>query len=289
MHNRLVAGSNPAGPINLAAEISISAASFFLDVRMRLSGSPDVHDSIIDLVSTCVANADVATRYRAPLVAFARASDPRFADLASHVPGHLLPDDLLPGAQSVCAFFLPFDEAIVEANRQGELASEVWARAYVETNALLTEICRTLADEMPKRGVRVGWEPPTHNFDPVRLVSAWSHKSVAVIAGLGQLGHHHMLITYSGCAGRLGSVVLDVDVPETSDRAPSGDGLCTYGRGCRTCVRRCPVGALTEDGLDRQRCYARCLENDARFPGWAADVCGKCATGPCALQPGGTG
>jgi epoxyqueuosine reductase len=229
------------------------------------------------------------TKYRAPLVAFAHASDPRFADLASHVPGHLSPDDLLPGAQSVCAFYLPFDESIVEANCQGALASEVWARAYVETNALLTGICRTLASELPKQGVRVGWKPPTHNFDPVRLVSAWSHKSVALIAGLGQLGHHHMLITQAGCAGRLGSVVLDIALPQASDGAGPGDGLCTYDHGCRACIRRCPVGALTEDGLDRQRCYARCLENNARFPQWAADVCGKCATGPCALQPGGTG
>jgi epoxyqueuosine reductase QueG len=256
---------------------------------MRLSDLPEVRDSIVNLISTCVAHADTVTLYRAPLVAFACADDPRFDELAFLVPGHLHPRDLLPGAQSVCAFFVPFDEAIVEANRQGELASEVWARAYVETNALLTDICRTLAKEMPKQGVRVGWEPPTHNFDPVRLVSAWSHKSVAVIAGLGRFGHHHMLITESGCAGRLGSVVLDVHVPEALDGVPSRDVLCTYDRGCRACIRRCPVGALTEDGLDYQRCYARCLENDACFSQWDADVCGKCATGLCALQPGGTG
>jgi epoxyqueuosine reductase len=286
----LVAGSNPAGPIYLAAEKSSSAARFFvLDVRMLLSDLSEVHDSIVSLISMCVAHAGTVTRYRAPLVAFARADDSRFDELASLLPGHMHPRDLLTGAQSVCAFFVPFDEGVVEANRQGELASEVWARAYVETNALLTEICRTLASEMPKRGVRVGWEPPTHNFDPVRLVSTWSHKSVAVIAGLGQFGHHHMLITESGCAGRLGSVVLDVDVPQEPNSAQSRDDMCTYDRGCRACIRRCPIGALTEDGLDYQRCYARCLENDARFSQWDADVCGKCATGLCALQPGGTG
>ena len=241
-------------------------------------------------ISVCVSHADTQTQYRTPLVAYARADDARFDELASLVPGHMYPRDLLPTARSVCVFFLPFAKTVVEANRAGELASEVWARAYVETNALLAHICRTLVSELNGLGVCAAWEPPTHNFDHVRLVSAWSHKSVGAIAGLGQFGHHQMLITEAGCAGRLGSVVLDVDLAAEPDAAsPDAGRMCTFERGCRACIERCPVGALTEDGLDRARCYARCQENDAQFPQWAADVCGKCATGPCALQPGGTG
>ena len=251
-----------------------------------------IRNTIDTTVAACVASADTVTPYRTPLLAYARADDPRFDELASLVPGHLHPRDLLPTARSVCVFFLPFAKSVVEANRSGELASEVWARAYVETNALLARICRTLVAEMGGLGVRAAWEPPTHNFDPVRLVSAWSHKSVGVIAGLGQFGHHYMLITEAGCAGRLGSIVLDADLPDVviSDGArPDIGSVCAFDRGCRACVRGCPVGALTEDGLDRTRCYARCLENDALFPEWVADVCGKCVAGPCALQPGGTG
>jgi epoxyqueuosine reductase QueG len=218
------------------------------------------------------------------LVAFAQADDPRFDDLSRLIPGHLHPRDLLPNARTVCAFFLPFDPRIVHSNRQGEEASEEWARAYVETNALLADICALLAVELGRHGIQVAWEPPTHNFDPVRLVSAWSHKSVAAIVGLGQFGHHCMLITKAGCAGRLGSIVLDVTVPPSAqDKVPDERSLCTYDQGCRACIGRCPVGALTEEGLDRARCYAQCLANDARFPRWTAEVCGKCATGPCAV------
>ena len=251
-----------------------------------------------ELIAGRVARAGTVTQYRAPLLAYARADDPRFAGLPRLIPGHLEPRDLLPTARSVCAFFLPFDPAVVESNARGEPASEGWARAYVGTNALLAEICALLVDELGRRGVRAAWEPPTHHFDPVRLVSAWSHKSVAAIAGLGRFGHHHMLITAAGCAGRLGSVVLDVEAPggaaaPLGGQAPGGavaplgeqapESPCTYDRGCRTCIRRCPVGALTEEGLDRARCYAQCLANDARYPQWLADVCGKCATGPCAI------
>jgi len=255
---------------------------------MQPSRLANVADYIRKLISDRVATASTVTSYRTPLVAFARADDPGFDELPRRIPGHLHPRDLLPGArsgaQSVCAFFLPFTPQIVRSNARGELASEEWARAYVETNALLADICAMLEDELGQRGIHAAWEPPTHNFDPVRLVSAWSHKSVAALAGLGQFGHHHMLITRAGCAGRLGSVVLDVEVAVAEDGSTGNAAtLCTYDQGCRECIRRCPVGALTEEGLDRARCYARCLENDARWPQWTADVCGKCATGPCAI------
>ena len=87
-----------------------------------------------------VAGADTETRYRPPLVGFADVADPRFAQLREIVePTHWLPSDLLPGARSVVAFFLPFAEEIVQANRAHphDVARE-WAVAYVETNALIT-------------------------------------------------------------------------------------------------------------------------------------------------------
>jgi epoxyqueuosine reductase QueG len=150
----------------------------------------------------------------------------------------------------------------------------------------LAEICRTVVVSLSDQGVAAAWEAPTHDFDPVRLVSAWSHKSVAALAGIGAFGHHHMLITAAGCAGRLGSIVLGTEIEPTPAMA---EPVCAFDDGCRACVRRCPAGALTEQGLGRARCYAQCLANDARFAQWTADVCGKCATGPCALRPGGVG
>jgi epoxyqueuosine reductase QueG len=241
---------------------------------------------IVKWIAARVRQADNGVAYRTPLVGFARASDPRFDDLPVRIPGHLHPRDLLPGAQSVCAFFLPFAKALVRENKEGRAASASWAHAYVETNALLADISQAVVTSLAQMGVLAAWEPPTHNFDPVRLVSAWSHKSVGAIAGLGAFGHHHMLITSSGCAGRLGSVVIGAEIPPTR---PTQQPFCTFDQGCRDCIRRCPPNALSEQGLDRARCYEQCLINDARFSQWVADVCGKCATGPCAVKPGGVG
>lgn len=251
---------------------------------MHTASLVDISDTITDLIIDRTRAPATRTRYRAPLVGFAPADDPRFDELCALVPDHLHPRELLPDARVVCAFYLPFSSHTVTANACEERVSEHWARAYVETNALLSELCITLVAELERIGIPAAWAPPTHNFDPVRLVSAWSHKSIGVICGLGQLGHHHMLITESGCAGRLGSIVLGTGTKLPPRRNADGS-FCAFDRGCRVCIQRCPVGALTESGLDRSRCYARCLENDARFPQWTADVCGRCATGPCALQP----
>jgi epoxyqueuosine reductase len=241
-------------------------------------------DLIRDLIARAVRDAPTVTRYRAPLVAFAAASDPRFADLRTIVdPRHMLPHDLLPGAASVVSFFLPFSPDVPESNARSRApVSREWALAYSETNELAARITRDLTRELATLGVRAACTPPTGHFDRKALLSLWSHKSVAVIAGLGSLGVHHMVITNAGCAGRLGSLVVDADLPVSA--APPVE-RCTFLRegGCLECVARCPVGALVERlGIDRRLCWDRCRAAAREAASLGAHVCGKCATGPCA-------
>lgn len=237
-----------------------------------------------------MAEADTETHYRLPLVGFADAADPRFAQLREIVePTHWLPSDLLPGARSAVAFFLPFAEDIVEANRaHPRHVAREWAVAYLETNALINEINQRLILALAQQGVRAAAQPATHNWDPVTLVSRWSHKSVAAIAGLGDFGLHHMLITDAGCAGRCGSLVVDATLEPTLVPGTSARQRCRYFHdgSCKVCVERCPTGALTETRLDKQRCYVWLQQVGDHFQGLGlADVCGKCATGPCACGP----
>ena len=239
-----------------------------------------------------VAKADTETRYRVPLVGFADAADPRFAQLREIVePAHWLPADLLPGARSVVAFFVPFAREVVKANRaHPQQVAREWALAYVETNALINDTNQRLIVALGQQGICAAAQPATHNWDPATLVSRWSHKSVAAIAGLGSFGLHHMLITDAGCAGRFGSLVVDATLKPMAEAGASAGERCHYlsDGSCRVCVERCPAGALTEAGLDKRRCYAWLLQVAERFREVGlADVCGKCATGPCALKPAG--
>ncbi len=238
-------------------------------------------------IQRSVAEADTITGYRQPVVGFAAADDPRFAELRLIAePSHLLPTDLLPGARSVVSFFLPFAAWVIEANtRHREQVAREWAVAYVETNALIARITAQMIEDLDRQGVRAAAEPATHNFDPVSLVSRWSHKSVAVIAGLGSVGLHQMVITDVGCAGRFGSLVLDAALP-ISPSQPRERCLYFHDGSCLECVTRCPVGALDAgEPLDKQRCYRRLLDIAAEYEDLGlVDVCGKCATGPCSVE-----
>jgi epoxyqueuosine reductase len=247
----------------------------------------DLAAIIVSTIEAEVAGAETATAYRTPLVAFAPADDPGFAALPQVVdPMHKLPEDLLPGARAVVSFFVPFDPQVVKANAASRTSvAREWSVAYVETNALIDRITRRVIERLEARGVRAAAEQATHNFDAERLASWWSHKSVAVVTGLGSFGLHHMVITDAGCAGRLGSLVLDAELPK---RGVPGEERCLYfyDESCQACVTRCPAGALDAGTgtLDKQRCWQRCLRVAKVYEALgSADVCGKCVIGPCAF------
>jgi len=218
------------------------------------------------------------TAFRPPLIGYARADDPLFQELKTAVsPQHLLPSDLLPEAKTVVAFFLPFTNKLVDENRDCPKVARSWAVAYIEANALINQCCEEISLALGNCGVSAAWQQATHNFDPDELCARWSHKHVAYICGLGSFGLHHMLITASGCAGRFGSFVIDREL-EVSSR--QDNKLCKFfhNGGCFNCVKKCPSGALTQDGLDNQKCYSYLLETDKLFTDLGlCDVCGKCA------------
>ena len=239
-----------------------------------------------------VASAGTVTRYRRPLVGFADAQDPLWLQLKEIVgPHHLLPADLLPDARTAVAIFLPFAEEIVLANRSAPAVAREWAVAYLETNALINQMVSELRAMLAEQGIRTANQPATYNFDPVTLTSEWSHRSAAVIAGLGSFGLNHMLITDSGCAGRCGSFVLNAAI-EPTPRRPIERCQYFYDGSCRACVEACPIGALREaqageaNNIDKHRCYDYLLNEATRHlkPALPADCCGKCALGPCALS-----
>ena len=240
-------------------------------------------DLVVETIVRDAAEAETVTGYREPLVGVAPAADPRFRELRRIVePTHLMPEEMLPGARSVVAFFLPFAAWVVDANSvHGDRVAPEWSTAYVETNALIARISAHLTELLAERGVRAAATPATHNYDPVSLACQWSHKSVAVIAGLGSFGLHRMVITDAGCAGRFGSLVVDADLNVAPIPARE---RCRYlcDGSCADCVARCPVDALSEDGsMDKQRCNQRLIDIAAEF---GAKACGKCAMGPCSLE-----
>ncbi len=241
--------------------------------------------AIESTVEKASGQADRASAWKTPLVGFADAANPLFGQLKTAVrPSHGLPGDLLPGARTVIAYFLPFDPAIPRSNHRGAFSSETWAVAYIETNRLIAEINQRLNRLLKQEGFRGTRLPATHNFDAEQLMSDWSHKHVARIAGIGSFGHHHMLITDQGCCGRLGSVVTDAVIAPTP-RNERERCLFKFNGSCRRCEKRCPIEALGEEPFHRHACYDRLLVNASLHEAHGlADVCGKCAAiVPCSF------
>lgn len=244
-----------------------------------------IRDAIIKEVS----NQDLVTGYRDPIVGFVSADDPGFSNLNTLTGfNHYLPADLLPGARSVVCFFLPFAPSIAYANQaHKEMVVREWAVAYQETNRLIGQVTSRLIDELGVIGIRAAAEPATGNFDQEALKSRWSHKSIAVMSGIGSFGLHQLVITDAGCTGRIGSLVVDIDL---SVEKPAIKERCEYYASgtCLDCVLACPVYALAEnEPFNRQACWQQCLRNGENFLDLGDDVhmCGKCAVlGPCALE-----
>lgn len=243
----------------------------------------DLVRTIEGKLNSIVEHAPTVTRYRKPLLGFAAADDPLFTEMKEIIgPHHLHPKEMLPSAKTVISFFLPFAGEIVKAQRTQTQVAREWAVAYIETNQIIAQISQALIQELKTRNFAAVTQQATHNFNPLDLTAAWSHKSAAFVAGLGTFGLHHMLITPSGCAGRAGSVVTSAEIPPTP--RPAEEFCLYYKTGkCSYCVDHCPTRALTTQGLDKQKCYRQLLEVDASYPDLGlCDVCGKCAVGPCA-------
>lgn len=239
------------------------------------------------VLAETLAASPFASLWRNPLVGYASAQAVDCADLKRLIaPSHLNPSEILPGAQSVVCFFLPFSKTAVDSNLPGRQASRLWCQAYVETNKVIAQISANLETLFQGEGYSVGKIPATHNFNEETLLSDWSHRHVAYLAGLGTFGLNNMLITQAGCCGRLGSLVTDF--PFDSYGSPQKTEFCLFKQKgtCGVCQKKCVTDAYTPKGFDRFRCYQVCLENARLYPevGYA-DVCGKCLVGlPCSLK-----
>lgn len=237
-----------------------------------------INNIIATMVSECSNNI-----YRAPLLGFAKADDELFIRFKSLIgEKHFTPEELLPGARSVMAFFLPYQKSLIVENRQGSVAARSWAHAYQLTNKFIGDICKEVSRRLEEMGIRTAWLLPTYEFDKDKLIAQWSHKHVAFACGLGTFGKNHLLITSKGCAGRVGTMVLDVDIE--SDQRSSQTHRCFNENGCCYCGKHCPADALSNEELERHKCYGQCLiNNDLYNDLGSVEVCGKCATGPCAF------
>ncbi len=244
-----------------------------------------IEDLICDYIKNYEQRDDIKTEWKEAVVKFADADDGLFLQLKDVVrPTHALPADFLKEARTVICFFIPFAEWVAESNIEGKYSSREWARAYVETNALIDELNQYIKKELEKMNYNAGLIPATHNFDEESLKSDWSHRHAAYIAGIGTFGINNMLITEKGCCGRVGSIITNLEI-EASKRSEKENCLNKAGGSCSVCAERCVNNSLSADSFDRHKCYSLLLENDRLHSEMGlTDACGKCCVDlPCSF------
>jgi epoxyqueuosine reductase QueG len=237
-----------------------------------------------------------------PLVGYADLDDPLFTDYKTIIGDfHLTPRELFratlgeePPAGTVICWVLPVAPAVRQSNQwQSDLPSRQWAQTRTNGEALNSQLRRHLVAWLEGRGQRAVapqlaalWrEVPA---SPVGRASTWSERHAAYAAGLGTFSLNDGLITARGIAHRCGSIITDLVLPTSPRRVGGHAHNCLYHRegSCGACIGRCPVGAISWSGHDKERCGTYVYQTVPAAVGEAYGVtatgCGLCQTRvPC--------
>jgi epoxyqueuosine reductase len=244
-----------------------------------------------------------------PLVGFADGDDPIFTEYKTIISNdHLTPREALaktynkspgeiPVRLSVISWILPAMEETRRANRsENRVPSRLWShtRWYGEKfNDKLRIYLVMLLTDMGYLATAPMLQPYFKMFSNQKgMYSNWSERHIAYAAGLGTFSLSDGLITERGVAIRCGSVVTDLVIPATPRTATGPYSNCLFYAGvkCRACIDRCPAGAISEKGHDKNKCQK--YLSDIGYSGRAeydneksVAGCGLCQTKvPCEFQ-----
>lgn len=250
-----------------------------------------------------------------PLVGFASGSDPLFFEYKSIIgPFHLTPREVMMAALkekdralllsdidqiSVISWILPTAEDTRKSNRkERQFPSKPWTytRDFGEAcNNGLKKHAVGFLEDIGHTAVAPPLSPTFKYFrdEKVGWASPWSERHIAYACGLGTFSLNDGLITPKGVAVRIGSVVtlLKLTPSEKIYRHHKENCLLFRNEKCGKCIPRCPAGAITEKGHDKDKCEAyinsepqkaKRLEYGLKNPPAA---CGLCQTGvPCEFE-----
>lgn len=241
--------------------------------------------------------------FEAPIFGYADGGDSIFSDFKSLIGDfHRTPSEVFaeihgeaPKRSTVVVWSLPAAAATLKDQRQEDRhPSRRWSRTRDFGQQFINELGRLTVEWLKPNNIRAVAPSITDTFkmwphEKLGWTSNWSERHAAYAAGLGTFSLNDALITKRGIAHRLGSMVVELDL-EPLQRNKNYRGNCLFAvKGtCGACIKRCPAGALSEDGHDKDKCCAYCY---VTLPPLIADLygvgnkvtgCGLCQTKvPC--------
>jgi len=239
------------------------------------------------------------------LIGFSSGADPLYESYKEHVgPFHFTPAEIFnltfadtpaaPEDLTVIAWVLPQREATKADNRAEDLyPSERWVSARFPGEDFNVLLRKHVVQELGKAGIQavapiLSPEWKIEVSPKFGLASRWSERHAAYASGLGTFGLCDGLITPKGKAHRAGTVVARVKIPATPRPYADHHEYCLFfaDGGCMVCAQRCPVGAISETGHDKKKCWDHAGGTCARYAkekfGFDGYGCGLCQTAvPC--------
>jgi epoxyqueuosine reductase len=239
-----------------------------------------------------------------PLVGFSSGRDPLYDLYKEKVgPFHWTPLEIFqqtfPGTPAkaeeltVISWILPQTELVkADLRRETKNPAERWVRARMYGELFNEELRRNVAATLTKAGypaVAPTLSPAfkTERSERYVLASTFSERHAAYAAGLGTFGLCDGLITPKGKAMRCGSVVARIQIAPTPRPYEDHHAYCLfYAKGiCGMCITRCPGGAISKSGHDKNACLkqlAVTTQYSEKQFGITGYGCGFCQTGtPC--------
>lgn len=232
--------------------------------------------------------------FEPPIIGFASATDQLFEQYKEkEVIGSMFlsPEEWLPGAKTVAAFFFPFSSDVRDSNRETpDQPSDLWLYGRLEGQQFLDGFMQKVRQHLTDAGIEVCVPSTDGRFqaqrellvgddgDDFHVNSRWSERHAAYACGLGTFGLSRGLITKRGVAGRIASIVTDAEFEP--DERPYTDAY-DYCVRCGACIVKCPAKAISlEYGKNNVKCSSY-LDNTKELysPRYG---CGKCQVGvPC--------
>lgn len=247
--------------------------------------------------------------FEEPLVGFASAEDELFRQYKSIIGEfHLTPAEVMADAHgpeaaaaTVVTWILPISKATRKTNaEEKKMPSWEWAMTRSQGEKFNTLLRMHMTRFLTEKGflavaplLSALWRPV--NEAPAGMASTWSERHAAYAAGLGTFSLNDGLITRKGIAHRCGSVITDAALTPTPRTCSDPWSYCLFfseGK-CGACIDRCPVGAISSQGHDKDACMHFAYNELRNTAGQLYCImetgCGLCQTGvPCESKiPGG--
>jgi epoxyqueuosine reductase len=242
-----------------------------------------------------------------PLVGFAAGDDPLFRKYKKIIGGfHLTPKEFFekafgkrknPQPVSVISWILPASEAVRKSNRkEKESPSRLWAHARDFGEQFNVKLRDHIVSLLEKKGYKAVAPMNSPHFRRLRspkvgFASNWSERHNAYACGLGTFSLSDGLITPKGKAMRIGSVVTNLLLSPSVRKYPDHYSNCLYyfDRTCKVCAARCPAGAISAKGHDKDKCseYLYGPKTSLKKAEYGVTItgCGLCQTNvPCEFK-----